>query len=260
MREGSIDDLQIIGRLRPDVSREQALARLNAWDAARAADSGDERPAASLILEPRLGTMPQPAQALLVFMPILFAFGLILLIGCANVANLLLARLVARQREIGIRLSMGASRRRVVWQLLTESLLLAMMSAVFAFAISRVVLTGAIYSLISSFPSEIGNLRVAVPPADWRVALFLFGGALVSTVLFALAPALKATRVELVRAIHGEVLRDGRPGRTRNALVALQVTGSGPLLVCAAIFLRSSWAASQVDLGPAPATWSASRS
>ena len=182
-------------------------------------------------------------------MPLFFAFGLILMIGCANVANLLLARGVARQREIGIRLAIGASRRRIVWQLLTESLLLALVCAALAFGISRLVLAGIVYAVISTFPPEIGNVRLVVPPADWRVGLFLVAGAMVSTLFFALAPALQATRVELVRAIRGEVVRDGRPGRARNALLALQVTGSVLLLICAAVFLRSSWAAAAVDPG-----------
>ena len=90
---------------------------------------------------------------------------------------------------------------------------------------------------------------MVVPPADWRVALFLVAGAIVSTLFFALAPALQATRVELVRAIRGEVVRDGPPGRARDALVALQVTGAVLLLICAAVFLRSSWEAATVDLG-----------
>ena len=219
------------------------------WDSQRAAERSGERPAASLVLEPRLGTVPLSADAMLVFMPLFFAFGLILMIGCANVANLLLARAVARQREIGIRLAIGASRRRVIWQLLTESLLLALVSAALAFGISRLVLAGVVYAVTSTFPPDIGNIRLAVPPADWRVALFLVAGAMVSTLFFALAPALQATRLELVRAIRGEVVRDGRPGRARNALVALQVTGSVLLLICAAVFLRSSWAAATVDPG-----------
>ena len=171
------------------------------------------------------------------------------MIGCANVANLLLARAVARQREIGIRLAIGASRRRIIWQLLTESLLLALVSAALAFGISRLVLAGVVYAVTSTFPPDIGNIRLAVPPADWRVALFLVAGAMVSTLFFALAPALQATRLELVRAIRGEVVRDARPGRARDALVALQVTGSVLLLICAAVFLRSSWAAATVDPG-----------
>ena len=240
--------LHIIGRLKPDLSRSQALAQLLVWDSRSVAERSGERPA-SLVLEPRRGTVPVSTEAMLLFMPLFFAFGLILMIGCANVANLLLARGVARQREIGIRLAIGASRRRVVWQLLTESLLLALICAALAFGISRLALTGIVYAVISTFPPEIGNVRLVVPPADWRVAVFLVAGALVSTLFFALAPALQATRVELVRAIRGEVMRDARPGRARNALLALQVTGSVLLLVLSAVFLRSSWAAAAIDPG-----------
>jgi predicted permease len=242
-------DLQIVGRLKPGVPRGQALAQLLAWDSRQADGRPEDRPATSLVLSPRQGTVPLSAEIMLLFMPLFFAFGLILMIGCGNVANLLLARAVARQREIGIRLAIGASRRRVVSQLLTESLLLALVAAALAFGISRLVLSGVVYTVTSTFPSDIGDLRLAVPPADWRVALFLVAGAVVSTLLFALAPALQATRVELVRAVRGEVVRDARPARARNALVALQVTGSVLLLICAAIFLRSTWAAAAVDPG-----------
>jgi predicted permease len=253
--EGAFDGtsgLTIVGRLAPGVTVGQAQAQLAAWDAQRElARGGDalERAATSLVLTPRRGTMPQPADALLAFTPLFFAFGLILMIGCANVANLLLARLVARQREIGIRLSIGASRRRVVWQLLTESLLLALVSAAFAFAISRLALNAIVYFIVTSFPPDIGNLRIAVPAADWRVGVFLVVGAFVATVLFALAPALRATRVELARAVHGAAFGDARPGRARNALIALQVTGSALLLICAAIFLRGAWQAANADPG-----------
>jgi predicted permease len=241
--------LQIVGRLKPGLSRGQALAQLLAWDSQRAAERSGERPAASLVLEPRTGTVPQPAEAMLLFMPLFFAFGLILVIGCANVANLLLARGVVRQREIGIRLAIGASRRRIIWQLLIESLLLALVAAVLGFGVSRLVLAAVVYAVTSTFPPDFGDIRLAMPPADWRVALFLVGGAMVSTVFFALAPARQATRVELVRAVRGEVLRDGRLGRARDALIALQVTGSVLLLICAAVFLRSSWAAATVEPG-----------
>jgi predicted permease len=246
--EGSVD-LAIVGRLTPGLSRDQALARLLVWDSQRAVERSGERPATSLVLEPRPGTVPLSVDVMLPFVPLFFAFGLILMIGCANVANLLLARGVARQRELGIRLAIGASRRRVVWQLLTESLLLALVSAALGFAIARLVLAGVVYAVTSTFPPELGNLRLAVPPADWRVALFLVAGAMVSTVFFALVPALQATRPGLARAMRGEVVRDGRPGRARTVLVALQVTGSAALLICAAVFLRSSWAAAQVDSG-----------
>jgi predicted permease len=254
-REPSVS-LRIVGRLKPGLSRAQALAQLLVWDSRpavsrveRPAERSGDRTATTLVLEPRQGTVPLTTDVMLLFMPLFFAFGLILMIGCANVAHLLLARAVARQREIGIRLAIGASRRRIIWQLLTESLLLALASAGLAFGISRLVLSGIVYAVTTTFPPEIGNLRLAVPGADWRIALFLVAGAMVSTLVFALAPALQATRLELVRAMRGEVVRDARPGRARNALVALQVTGSVLLLICAAIFLRSSWAAAAVDPG-----------
>jgi predicted permease len=249
LHEGS-DGLNVVGRLAPGLSRGQAQAQLVARDAQRAAEERPgERAAASLVLTPKDGTMPRPTDAMLVFMPLFFAFGLILMIGCANVANLLLARLVARQREIGVRLAIGASRRRVVWQLLTESLLLALIAAALAFGLSRVVLTSLVYVMVTSFPPDIGSLRLAVPPADWRVALFLVVAAMASTVLFALAPALRGTRSEVTRSIHGQLLVGRRPGRARDVLVTLQVTGSVLLLICAAIFLRGAWAAATRDPG-----------
>jgi putative ABC transport system permease protein len=170
-------------------------------------------------------------------------------IGCANVANLLFARSLARQREIGVRLAIGASRRRIVQQLLTESLLLALASAAFGFVVSRFVLAVVVRVVVNTFPPDFGDIRLSVPLADWRVALFLVTGAMASTLLFALAPALQATRVGLVHAIRGDVTRSGRLSGARNALLALQVAGSAILLICAAVFLRSTMAAAAVDPG-----------
>ncbi len=242
----------IVGRLKPGVPRGQALAQLVVWDSrrdVRPAPARGEGAAPSLVLEPRQGTVPLSADVMVMFTPLFFAFGLILVIGWANVANLLLARAVARQREIGIRLAVGASRRRIIYQLLTESLVLSLVSAGLGFGISRLVLNATIYAVTSTWDSGFGDLRVAVPPADWRIAVFLVAGAMVSTLFFALAPSIRATRLELVRAMRGEVARDARPGRARNALVALQVTGSALLLICAAVFLRSAWAAAAFDPG-----------
>jgi predicted permease len=250
LRDGPAEagGLSIVGRLKPGLSQAQATARLVAWDSERLSQRSAARPA-SLVLEPRLGTAPQPAQAMLAFMPLFFAFGLILMIGCANVANLLLARLVRRQHEIGIRLSLGASRGRVIGQLLTENLLLALLAAAVAFVVSRLVLKGVAYVITTRFPPDIGSLRIAVPMADWRVALFLLAGAIVSTMLFALGPVIRGTRLDLTRAIHGQVMRATRPGRARDVLLTLQVTGSALLLICAAIFLRSAWSSSSLDPG-----------
>jgi predicted permease len=241
--------IDVIGRLRSGVSRTAAQAELAAWHMRSSSTTPAARPDTSLVLEPRTGTVSRPAEAMLVFTPLLFAFGLILLIGCANVANLLLARGVARRREIGVRLALGASRGRVIRQLLTESLLLAFLSAGLAFAVSRLTLHLSINAITATMPPDIGDIRLAAPPADWRVALFLVAGAIASTLVFALAPALHATRLELVGAMRGEVLRDARPGRARTALIALQVAASTWLLICSALFLQSARTAASADPG-----------
>jgi predicted permease len=242
----------IIGRLKPGMSPQTARARLAVWDTGHSsrATSRDERGASTIALVPRRGTAdPGLETTMLLFGPLFFAFGLVLLIGCANVANLLLARGVARQREIGIRLSLGATRGRIVRQLLTESLLLALLAAVAGYAISRVVLEAVISAVMTSMPPDIGDVRLLVPDADWRVLLFLIVGAGISTMAFALAPALQATAFEPIRTIRGEVVRGARPGRARSVLIGLQVSASALLLICAAVFLRSAFAAATFDSG-----------
>ena len=250
-RNAEVPLSDVVGRLKPGVSSTQAVAALSVWAAGRINPTTvDDRPA-SIMLRPRQGTSPVDWLEMLAFSaPIFFAFGLILMIGCANVANLLLARAITRQREIGIRLSLGASRLRIVRQLLTESLILALVSAAGGFAVSRIILEGASYAVTASMPGELAEqVNFGVPSADWRLLAFLIAGALVSTVSFGLVPALQATRVELVRAVRGEVTRDARPGRARHALIAVQVGASSLLLICAAVFLRSAFAAATMDPG-----------
>jgi predicted permease len=240
--------VEIVGRLRPGVSRDTARAQLAAWDSNQSADTVDRR-STNLDLLPRRGTIPQPLEAIALFAPLFVAFGLILMIGCANVANLLLARGVARQREIGIRLSLGASRRRIVRQLMTESVLLALAAAAGGYLISRLALEGAVYWMLRAAPVDIGDINLSVPAADWRVAVFLVVAAVTATGFFALMPALHATAIDPVRTLRGELVKDARPGRARNALIGAQVFASALLLICAAIFLRSAIAAARFDPG-----------
>jgi predicted permease len=241
-------ELDVVGRLRPGTSRDAALAQLIAWDSRRTGGSVDRR-SAGLTLVPRRGTIPQPLEAVAIFTPLFVAFGLILMIGCANVASLLLARGVSRQQEIGVRLSLGASRAQIVRQLLIEGLVLALIAAALGYVVSRLILEVTVYSVLTTMPPDIGDVRLRVPQADWRVAVFLIGGAVLATVLFGLAPALQTTRLELVRTMRGEITRDARPGRTRNGLIGVQVTASALLLICAAVFLRSAFASSTIDPG-----------
>jgi predicted permease len=241
-------DVNIIGRLRPGISREVAQAQLIAWDSQRL-DGNAERRTAGITVVPRRGTIPQPMEAVLIFTPLFVTFGLILLIGCANVASLLLARAVSRQREVGIRLSLGASRGQVVRQLLIESLILALAAALLGYGISRLILEGTIWAVLTTMPPDIGDVRLLVPDGDWRVGVFLIAAAIVAGVLFGLAPALQATRIELVRTMRGEITRDARPGRTRNVLIGIQVTASALLLISSGVFLRSAFAAASADPG-----------
>jgi len=244
--------IEAVGRLKPEMSPEAATAALTEWASQRTDAKMPGRPT-YIRLTASQGTLPADViLALMAFSPIFFAFGLILMIGCANVANLLLARSVSRQRELGIRLSLGASRRRIIRQLLTESLLLALAAAACGLAVSRLFLAGALYVVTTTVPPELLEVdlaRFASPAPDWRVLLFLVAGALVSTLFFGLVPALQATRFELVRTMRGEVTRDASPSRARRALIAVQVGASALLLISAAIFLRGALAAATVEPG-----------
>jgi predicted permease len=246
--------VEVIGRLKPAVSREAATAALAVWASGRAEfDARPGRPV-QVRLTPRQGTLSfNDIETQLLFVPLFFAFGLILMIGCANVANLLLARGLARQREIGIRLSLGASRPRIIRQLLTESLLLALAAAACALFVSRLFLEGALSAVMTTIPPDfvqaVSLLNLAAPAADWRLLMFLVAGAVVSTVFFGLAPALQATRLDLVRIARGEVTRDARPRRARRSVIAVQVAASSLLLICAVIFLRGAFTAATTDPG-----------
>jgi predicted permease len=170
----------------------------------------------------------------------------VLLIACANVANLLLARAAGRRREIGIRLALGATRGRLIRQLLTESLLLALLAGaagmLLSFWISDVLvaLTGA--------PVEVS---MALTP-DRRVLAFTAVLAAVTGIVFGLAPALGATRADLVLALKDEGMTTGlrlRRSRLVSTFVVAQVTGSLVLVVLAGVFLRTLGKALRLDPG-----------
>jgi predicted permease len=269
--------LEVIGRLKPGLAPEAAAAAVSAWaigradlppsragrasaSPAEAFGGGGQTPPGRPIrasLSPRQGTLSSDGFGV-VFAPLFFAFGLILMIGCANVANLLLARGLSRQREIGIRLSLGASRRRIIRQLLTESLMLSLAAAIGGVVVAQLFLDGALHAVITTLPPEIAQFmslfNLTAPTADWRVLVFLVVGAVAATMFFGLAPALQATRVDLVPAMHGELTRGARPRGARHALIAMQVGASVLLLVCAGIFLRGAVTAATKDPGVPPAT------
>lgn len=180
-------------------------------------------------------------------MVLLGAVGLVLLVTCANLANMLLARGAARRREVAVRLSLGAGRARLVRQLLTESLILALAGGAVAMVLAF-WMAGLVARLQPPLPIDLG---VNITP-DVRVLLFTLGVATATGVLFGLAPAVQASRVNLVPALKdGSGASGGRRRRVefRDALVVVQVAVSVVLLVAGALMMRSLGAAARVDLG-----------
>jgi putative ABC transport system permease protein len=177
---------------------------------------------------------------------LLGAVGLILLIACANMANLLLARASARGREIAIRAAVGATRGRIVRQLIVESTVLAIVSG----AAGVVLAKWATPALIALSPGNVPRMEEA--NLDARVLIFTLGISLLSTLLFGLAPAINASRVDLNEALKHGTGRTGiasRSRRLRGALVVAEIAISVVLLAGAGLLLRSFQALLSVPLG-----------
>lgn len=238
--------LQMFGRLRPGVSRDQAEQVLlaqeeNAYQRKREAREGH------IHLAP-MGSLPPDILAIL--SGVLFALQavvlLVLLIACSNVANLQLARALARRQEVAVRMALGASRSQLVRQFLTESAVLALLGAAGGLILSGLA-TRAMPSLIP--PMEGGSLTFDFS-MDWRVVIFAMALALITGLLFGLAPALQASRPNLVEVLKEEALGvTTRTGFTRRLFVVAQVALSLVLLVASGLFLRSLGKASSIDPG-----------
>jgi predicted permease len=162
--------------------------------------------------------------------------GLVLLIACANLANLLLARASTREREIAVRQAVGASRSRIVRQLLVETILLTFMGTVLAALLAQ----GLSSFLVSMIGTGLNSVFLDLTP-DWRVLGFTAGVAALTCLLFGLTPALRATRIELsaVMKATGRGLASGRGLTLRRALVVVQVALSLVLVASALLFTRS---------------------
>jgi predicted permease len=235
--------LRVLGRLRPDVDAaraDAAVATITArlWQA----DSTNRDAKTARTFSARAGLAPGMDPELVPLTVLAAAVtGVILLIACANVSNLLLGRAVSRRREMAVRLAIGASRARVVRQLLTESLLLGALAGGLALLIAT---WGAHLIVATMIP-----LPLELAP-DPRVLGFSIGTAFVATGLFGVVPAVHATRAEAATT-----LRDGAAGssasraRLQSGFVVAQVALSLILLVTAGLFLRSVQKAQAVDVG-----------
>lgn len=251
--------LTVMARLKPGVTREQAEAQMNVVYRQANEQEIKDIPNASQSFRQRfvskhLQVLPAGrgvsdlrdrfSQPLVVLMCMV---GVVLLIACANIANLLLARSTARQREISLRLALGAGRARLVWQQLVESLVLALGGT--AAGVLLAAWTGRF--LLAALPGD-GPSRGLHASPDARVLAFALVLAVATALLFSLMPALNATRTAVAGALKdqgGSVVGGGRQARARQVLVVGQVVLSMLLLSAAALFARSLYNLKNVDPG-----------
>jgi predicted permease len=256
--------VSVLGRVAVGASKAQAEAELSSvarqlsvgqkessGPASFTARSGDRAPAPDGEL---IGVRFEPfashggkggSQTAIAIITVTTVIGLVLLLACVNVANLLLASAISREREIGVRLAIGASRGRLVRQLLTESLSLGLAGGLVGLLITRWFVPVA--ATILHAPDSID-----LAP-DLRVILFLGGTAVLSAIGAGLAPARHAIRNDLTAPLRGANARTdgiaGRPRRLRSGLVGVQAGASLLLLVMAALLTRGTMRAARLDVG-----------
>ncbi len=245
---------RMYARLLPGVEREHAEAQMNtlAGRLRQMFPDGRAQSQAPRMVLTRASPFGVPdAGAMAIILLVLAAVSLVLLIACANVASLLLARSAARQKEIAIRLAIGASRGRLVRQLLTESALMSMLAGVIGLLVAWWSLRSLLVQVAASLPTYWGTIAIHVTP-DQRVFAYMLLLALGATAAFGLAPALEASKPNLTSALKEEGAAFGgrlRKSRLRDVLVGTQVAVSLVLLIAAGLMARGSLRAFTVDLG-----------
>jgi len=231
---------EVVARLKPDANLAEANAELSAVARSLADAYPDTNRHTAIAALPELAYIAGDRRTPLLML--FAAVGFVVLIACANVANLLLARSTDRAREIALRLALGASQRRIVRQLVTESLVLSLVGAVAGLVVAGVSL-GGLQRL-----SPVNLPRADHLALDWTVLIFTAALAMSTTVLSGLAPALNASRTRL-----RTVMQDGRGSskrnRLRSAFVISEATLGVILVVGAALLLRSFDRLSRADLG-----------
>ena len=236
----------VIGLLKPGISREQAQVRLNAFAAELRAEFPNDYHAGSewsIEIEPLQESLVGNVRPMLLVL--MGAVVLIILLASVNVANLLLARGSGRQREMAVRLAMGATRSRMIRQMLTESVILSLVSGIVG------VLTAMAASHFVQFlPVRIP--RLAEVQVDWTVLVFAFLVSLVAGLGFGLVPAIQSSKVEIAAAIREGTRGSGTSGKTnrlRGLLIASESALAVVLMVGAGLLLRTFWGLLQENPG-----------
>ena len=240
----------VFGRLKPGVDLEQARAAMKTIARQLELSYPKDNQARNISLMPLLESLIDPnvrGDALLAGSMMMGVVGLVLLVACANVANLLLARAAVRQREVALRLSLGAGKMRLVRQLLTESSIIAIMAGLLGLLLAA---WGRDLLWLMRPPFLDANaIEIAL---DGRVLLFTAGITILTGLLFGLVPAFQASRVDLMWALKdrtGPPHRNKRRVNLRNLLVVVQIALSLTALVAAGLFLRSLQNAQKISLG-----------
>ena len=241
--------LLAFGRLKDGVADEQGQSELATLGTNYARAAGLPERAEGALVVP-VGELDTPQRGRMRSIAWLLAgtVAIVLVIACANVANLLLTKAAARRLEIAVRLAMGATRARLVRQLLTESLLMALAGGALGVGLAMALAAG-----FRAAPPPAGALPIAVDFAiDLRVLAFTFALSLLTGLVFGVVPALKASRPSLVPALKGSSFDTDRRGRrldVKKALVVAQVALSLMLLIAAGLLVRGLDAARGIDLG-----------
>lgn len=241
---------RLVGRLAPGVGIAQAQSEMNrATDQVRTLhDPRTEaaRPATVLVWPGSPFPLPisQFGGLVLTILLIMIAAGMVLAVACANVGGLQLARARGRQHELKTRLSLGASRSRIIRQLITESALLGLLAGVFAFGFTFAFWRVAVTLIVEALPAEHGSFIFNVNP-DLEIFAYAFAVSLAAGILAGLAPAMESSRSALTSAGLGR----GTTPRLQNALVATQVALSLVLMIAGSMLIRSSLHSLNMDPG-----------
>jgi macrolide transport system ATP-binding/permease protein len=252
LTERDADSFELLGRLKPGVAPQAAQAEMSMIARRLAQQYPGENRKTRVAPKSNASFINLEAKQLPFIVSLLIAFGLTLLIACANVANLLLARAAMRQKEIGVRLALGASRLRVIRQLLTESALISVIGGLAGLLAASWILRILYRVLLARLPEFLPFLNLQL---DYRIFSFTMLAAISAGVIAGLAPALQASRPALTSALKDEGSTFGQhlsQSRLRNGLVVTQIAVSLTLLIGAGLLARHLQKAQTIDIGFEP--------